>query len=199
MPTDTDEVWGDRRRANEDEYFRKRDRELVEKVRLRAQDEAALQRLAEAAGVTDDDILQGLQRLGYTAETVKLLQVVPLIDVAWADGHVSEPERQAILAVTRALGIEAGSHADHQLARWLLDPPSNVLSDGTLRLLRAIVQRRPPDERAAATRRLLSACSAVAASRGGMFGFRAISDKEQRALDRILSEMERSDASSTDA
>jgi hypothetical protein len=98
MPADVRESWADRHRANEDEYFRKRDQELVEKARLRAEDEAGFQRLAEAAGVSDEDILRGLQRLGYTAETVTLHHVVPLIDVAWAHGNVSEPERDVIIA-----------------------------------------------------------------------------------------------------
>jgi len=97
MPRDVDDGWSDRRRVREDKYFRKRDQELIEQARLQAEDEAAVQRLAEAAGVCEEDILQDLQRLGYTAETVALLHVVPLIEVAWADGTVSEPERDAIV------------------------------------------------------------------------------------------------------
>jgi hypothetical protein len=194
MPANASDSWADRRRANEDEYFRKRDQELVEKARLRSEDEAALQRLAEAAGVRDEDVLRDLQRLGYTEETVTLLHVVPLIDVAWADGRVSEPERNVIIAAARARGVEPGSHADRQVARLLADPPSSLLSDGTLHVLGAMMQRHGPDARAAAIRTLLSSCTAVASASGGIFGFRPISDKEQRALDRILCELERKDA-----
>jgi hypothetical protein len=196
MPTDVSESWSDRRRAHEDEYFRKRDQELVERARLLAEDEAALQRLAEAADVHDEDILRDLQRLGYTAETVTLLHVVPLIEVAFADGVVSEPERAAIIAAVRARGVEPESQADRQLAQWLTDPPSAVLSDGSLHLLGALLQKRPPDERAAAIRALLDSCTAVASASGGVLGFRSISDKEQRAVDRILYELERKDAPS---
>jgi hypothetical protein len=59
MRADVSEGLSDRRRANEDEYFRRRDQELVEQARLRAEDEAVFQRLAEVAGVDDEDILRG--------------------------------------------------------------------------------------------------------------------------------------------
>ena len=196
MPADVDEKWSDRRRAHEDEYFRKRDQELVEKARLRAEDEAAFQRLAEVAGVDDEDILRDLQTLGYTVETVTLLHVLPLIEVAWADGTVSEPERAAIIATVRARGVEPESQADRQVAQWLREPPSAVLCDGTLHVLGALLQRRPPDERAAITRDLLDSCTEVASASGGILGFRSISDKEQRAVDRIRYELERKGAPS---
>ena len=196
MPTNVSDGWADRRRAHEDEYFRKRDQELVERARLRAEDEAAFQRLAEAAGVQDEDILRDLQRLGYTFETVTLLHVVPLIEVAWADDAVSDPEREVIIAAARARRVEPGSQADRQMAQWLADPPSAVLCDRTLHLLRAITQSRPPDERAAATGDLLALCTAVASASAGIFGFRSISDKEQRVVDRIRYELERENAPS---
>jgi hypothetical protein len=197
MPADVGEGWADRRRANEDEYFRKRDQELVEKARLRAEHEAALQRFAEAAGVSDEDILRDLQNLGYTAETVTLIHVMPLIAVARADGHVSEPERDVIIAAARARGIEPASQADRQLAQWLANPPSAVMFDGTRHLFGAVLQKGPPDVRAAVTRDLLASCHAVASASGGILGFRSISDKEQRAVDRIRYELERKDAPSS--
>jgi hypothetical protein len=196
MSADGSEGWADRRRANEDEYFRKRDQELVERARLKAQDETALQRLAEAAGVSDEDILRDLQKLGYTTETVTLLHVVPLIVVAWADSRVSEPERDVVIAAARARGVQPGSPADRQMTQWLTDPPSSVLSDGTLHLLGAMMRRHGPDARAATTRDLLTSCTAVASASSGFFGLRPISDHEQLALDRILYELERKDARS---
>ena len=188
------EGWADRRRAHEEEYFRKRDQELVEKARLRAEDEAAIQRLAERAGVFDEDLLRNLQTLGYTAETVTLLHVVPLLEVAWADGHVSEPERDVIVAAARSRGIEPGSRADLQLAEWLANPPSDVLCHGSLHVLGAMAKRRPPEESVAVERDLLSSCAAVASASGGVFGFRTISDNEQHVLDRIVYELERKGA-----
>jgi hypothetical protein len=146
--------------------------------------------------VSDEDILRDLQNLGYTAETVTLIHVVPLIDVAWADGTVSEPERDAVIAAARARGVEPASQADRQLAQWLANPPSAVMFDGTLHLFGAVLQKGPPDVRAAVTRDLLASCNAVASASGGILGCRSISDKEQRAVGRIRYELERKDAPS---
>jgi hypothetical protein len=186
--------WGNRRRAYEDEYFRKRDQELVEQARLRAEDEVALQRLADAAGVHDTDTLRDLQRLGYMPDTVTLLQVVPLLEVAWADGTVSDPEREIIVAAARARGVEPGSRADRQVAEWLANPPPTELLDGTLHLLGALWHGHQAEERDAAIQDLHASCAAVACASGGVLGFCQISAMEQRVIDGILSEVERKNA-----
>jgi hypothetical protein len=191
MATEGNAPWDDRRRTNEEEYFRQRDRELIAQARARADDEAALQRLTEAAGIADEEILRDLQQLGYTAETVVLLDAVPLVDVAWADGWVSDAERDAVMAAVRARGVEPGSRADRQLAQWLTSPPSSTLSDGTLHALGAMLATRPPEARDAAVRDLLASCTAVAEASGGVLGFGTVSDREQRVLDRIRRAMER--------
>jgi hypothetical protein len=98
MSTDNSTAWSDRGRAHEDEYFRRRDQELVESMFRRAEEEAAIQRLAAAVGVHDETTLRELQRLGYTADTAPLLYLVPPIEVAWADGLVSEAERNVVVA-----------------------------------------------------------------------------------------------------
>jgi peptidoglycan hydrolase-like protein with peptidoglycan-binding domain len=191
MAADMNGRWDERRRANEEDYFRKRDQELVERARLRAEEEAALARLANAADVSDDTILRELQQLGYTPETVTLLPIVPLLEVAWADGDVSERERHVIIAAARARGVTAGSAADRQMTAWLTEPPSRVVSDGTLHVLGAIIQRRPAELAVVEIGTLLRSCTAVAEASGSMLGFRAISSKEEHALDRIGYELER--------
>jgi hypothetical protein len=191
MSADGRDAWSDRRRANEDEYFRKRDQELLDKARVQAEDEAALGRLAEAAAVHDKDILRGLQKLGYDAETVLLIHLMPLIEVAWTDGAVSDRERDAVTGIARARGVVPGSRADRQLATWLMSPPSRMLTDRTLHLLGVIMQRRPPEELAAARRELLASCNTVASASGGMLGFGTISTREQQTVDRIVYELER--------
>ena len=61
-------------------------------------------------------MLRELQVLGFTPETVALLPLVPLVQMAWAEGGVSDAERRLILQFARTRGIEEGSGADRQLA-----------------------------------------------------------------------------------
>jgi hypothetical protein len=188
--TDHD-AFADRGRALEEEYFRKRERELIEKLRSRAVAEAELHRLGEQAGVTDEEILADLRDLGYTPETVMLLHLVPLVQMAWAEGGVSDRERELIVEAARARGVEPGSAADRQLAEWFTSRPSNRLFERTLRAIRALLEARPEEEREASRRELLSYCTAVASASGGLLGFGAVSAEERAVLARVSSELER--------
>lgn len=57
-----------------------------------------------------DDHLQELRRLRMAPETVRALFLLPVVEVAWADGAVQRGERQSILtaAAERGLLDEAG-------------------------------------------------------------------------------------------
>ena len=188
--TDRD-AFAARGRALEEEYFRKREQDLIEKLRRRAAAEAERHRLGEQAGVADEEILQDLQDLGYTPETVMLLHLVPLVQMAWAEGGVSDSERALILEAARARGVEAGSPADRQLADWLTSRPSERLFERTLRAIRAFLQARPADEREATRRELLSDSAAIASASGGVLGFGAVSAEERALLARLTNELER--------
>jgi hypothetical protein len=185
------ELFGDRRRTQEEEYFRKRELELIEKLRQRREEAAARKELGERVGVADDEILQDLQALGYTPATVMLLHLVPLVQMAWAEGDVSARERELIQQAARAHGIPADSEADRQLASWLATRPSDEFFERTLRAIPAILEGRPAGERAAGGRDLLSYCSEIAAASGGILGFGKVSDEERQLLARISQELER--------
>jgi hypothetical protein len=184
------DAFADRARGLEEEYFRKREAELIEKLRKRAAEESELARLGEKAGLADEVILKDLRDLGYTPETVMLLHLVPLIQIAWAEGGVSDRERELIIDAARARGIEAGSPADRQLAEWLTSRPSERLFERTLRAIRAFLEARPVDEREASRRELVSYCTAIASASGGVLGFGAVSAKERALLARLSAELE---------
>jgi hypothetical protein len=186
------EFLGDRRRAQEEEYFQKREQELIAKLHQRGRAEASRQRMGERTGVADDEILRDLEALGYTPETVMLLHLVPLLQTAWADGGMSERERALIVEAARARGIEEGSAADRQMAAWLSTRPSADFFDNTLRVIGAILQARPAEERAASRRDLLSYSTAIASASGGILGFGKVSPEEHSVLARISEEIERS-------
>src|SRR2546422_6799910 len=88
-PVAEKEFLGDRRRIQEEEYFQKQEQELIAKLQQRSREEAARRGMAERTGVVDHEILQELEKLGYTPETVMLFHLVPLLQVAWAEGDVS--------------------------------------------------------------------------------------------------------------
>jgi hypothetical protein len=185
------DAFADRAKGLEEEYFRKREQELIEKLRARAAAESQLQQLGEQAGVADAEILQDLRELGYTPETVMLLHLVPLIEMAWADKGVSERERTLITEAARARGVAAGSPADQQLTEWLTTRPSEQLFEQSLRAIRAFLTARPAAEREASRRELLSYSSAIAAASGGVLGMGSVNAEERALLARLTDELER--------
>jgi hypothetical protein len=187
--TDKD-AFAERGRSLEEDYFRRKEQEVIEKMRRSAAADAQRRQLGEIAGIADDDILRDLHALGYTPETMMLLHLVPLIQIAWAEGSVSDKERDLIVQAARSRGIAAGSTADAQLSRWLSQRPSEELFDKTLRAIRAILESRSPEERAASERDLLSLSTAIAAASGGIFGMGAVSEDERAILARISAQLE---------
>jgi len=142
MPEDN--PLAERGRALEDDYFRKKDRELIDKMRQASAAEVARQELSAKSGVQDPQMLQELQALGFTSETVALLPLVPLVQMAWAEGGVSDGERKLILQLARTRGIEEGSAADRQLAAWLSSRPDPQVFSNAFRLIRATLESAPP-------------------------------------------------------
>lgn len=185
------DAFAGRKKGQEEEYFRKQEQALIGQMRARQQAEAERQQMAEALGLADDEILRELQALGYTRETVSLLHLAPLVQVAWAEGKVTEGERRLIHDLARSRGIEAGSPVDQRLTGWLDERPAEDFFERTLRIIRALLQALPPDERAVGRRDLLSHCAQVAAASGGFLGFGNVSEAEQALLDRIAAELER--------
>ena len=188
--TDRD-AFSDRRRGLEEEYFRNREKALTEKMRQRSAQESRRQQLADRVGVADQEILKDLEALGYGPDTVTLLHLVPLVQMAWVEGGVSTRERELVTQAARARGVVEGSSADGELAKWLADRPSDEFFDRTLRIIGAILEGRPADERASGRQDLVAHTAAIASASGGLMGFGKVSDEERELLAKINQELER--------
>ncbi len=186
------DIWEDRRRSYEAEYFQRRERELIQKMRERAAREAQRKELAEQTGVADEDILRRLEELGYTRDTVTLLHLVPLLHVAWIDGSVSPAERERILEVARLRGVEPGSPAYQQLQGWLDQRPAEGFFEDALRLIGDLLQALPDEERERSRTDLVEYSAAIARASGGILGLGSkVSSAEREVLNRIAREIER--------
>ena len=132
-------------RRLEDEYFRKREQELMEKLKRKAGEQAARKHLAEQAGVFDEEVLKAMEDLGYKPETLMLIHLIPLVQVAWAEGGVSDRERALIVEAARSRGIQPGSAADRHLATLLTERPSDAFFDKTLQAITAMLDGAAPE------------------------------------------------------
>ena len=180
-----DDALADRRRATEDDYFRKRDNELIDRMRRQAEPTDTRQRLSQRVGVADDDVLQRLEAIGFSEDTAVLLHVVPLVHIAWTEGAISPRAVNRIFEAARDHGIEESSKAERQLWEWLKTRPSDTLFDEALLALWSVLQQRAHLERERYANSLLERCTAIASASGGVLGFGKISRREREVLERI--------------
>jgi hypothetical protein len=183
----------DPRRQREDQYFLGKDRDLLDKLREDARKQAQREQLAQAAGVdAGHAVLEDLEKLGFTAPTMRVLHLAPLVAIAWADGVIQPSERELIWEAARAHGVQPDTEASQKLEKWLAARPSEEALAKAATIIRALIDARPENEREQSRTSLLGLCSEVAAVAGGVLGIGKVSPAEQRTLARIVGELEKS-------
>ncbi len=169
-----------------EEYFLKKEQELIEKLRQRDAKQAEREELSEHIGIVDDDIMQTLYELGYNRNTIALLYLLPLIHVGWASGSVTARERKLILEAAHGRGISEGSTAYQQLQEWFEKRPDPDFFEKTLRIIGHLILHEPEPEQAQSRHALFTQCIRVAAASGTILGRGSnISDDELRLLEHI--------------
>jgi hypothetical protein len=170
----------ERGRALEEEYFRKKDRELLGKMLAVAEAQKARADIGARTGL-DEASAKELQDLGFTLETLSLLPLVPLVQVAWADRGVTVEERAAVVKLARARGITEGSAADRQLASWLTTRPADTVFTKATRLIGAMLDSSP-DVLGMSADDLVKYCESIAHASGGVLGFGTVASDEKDIL-----------------
>lgn len=181
----------DRKRGLEEEYFRKQEKALIEKLKQQVAQERERKQLVEATGVSDQKLLDMLQELGFTPDTVRLLHLVPLVQLAWVDGDIAKSERDMILEAAGLYGVEPGSQAHQQLTTWLDHCPTGQFFKSALLIARAMLQALSAEEQVGSGQNLVTLCTRLAKVSGGVFGIGSISSKEQALLEHITTELTR--------
>lgn len=183
------DAFAERGRSLEDDYFRKRDRELVDKMREAAVAGQARADMGAKTGITDPELLEQLQALGFTPETVTLLPLMPVLQVAWADRDISAAERTLIVKLARTRGVAEGSAADRQLADWIDRRPADHVFMHATRLIRAMLETAPGKADLTADD-LVKQAEAIAAASGGIFGvLNRISLEERQLLNDLTQQL----------
>jgi hypothetical protein len=177
----------ERGRALEDDYFRQRDLELIERMRRAAAAEQGRTEMGQRVGITDPELLRQLEALGFTPDTVVLLPLVPAVQMAWAGGGVSAAQRELLVQLARRRGIAAGSAADRTLAQWLAARPGEDVFAPATRLIRAMLAAPGAPDLTAAE--LVAYSEAIARASGGLLGRNRISAEERRLLTALADEL----------
>ena len=176
----------DREHALEEEYFWKKERDLVARLQANSRLENERRALRNALGNVDEVSLARLQATGVTPDCLGLLFVVPLIEVAWADGDVSMRERQLILQMATRRGIVPNTPSYLVLTGWLDQCPNSQFFDTASEAVHLMLDREDPATRVDDERDLIESCRRVAEATGEFLGLVRVSQSERECLRRRI-------------
>ena len=171
-------------RTDEEElYFAQQDQEARRRLREKLAGNAVgleeQHRIAQSMGTSDVSLAEKVKALGFSGDSARVFDLVPLIHVAWADGSVQRGERAAIFKVLQKRGIEDHSEAWRTIGSLLEERPSDAWMRQSLAVLREVtggISNRSEE--------IVDLCIEVATASGGLLGLgigKKI-DADERAL-----------------
>jgi len=179
-------VLGDRSKALEDEFFRKQNQRLAAELRLKRLTENAKAEMGRVSGIRDEAVLDKLVELGIGGDTLAAMTLVPLVEVAWADGEMDPKERAAIVKGAEEQGIEVGTPSHAMLEDWLDHRPPPRLLAAWREYVGALCDEMLPAQRKALKRDVLSRARAVAEAAGGFLGLGSKVSLEEEQVYQVL-------------
>jgi hypothetical protein len=162
------DIFKERERSLEEEYFRTHDAKLIEKLRERGKVEEIAEALAVKLQIDDPALLSRIMALGVTLDTGPAFLLAPLVQVAWAEGDVTDREREKVLRIATERGIDPSSPAHAQLQVWLRKRPADAIFATAVEAIKTGLSVLTPAERADRIKRIVDACREVASASGGL-------------------------------
>jgi len=173
----------ERRKGLEDEFFRRQEAALLQRLRDEEARRRAREALAAASHITNEVLLDQLAAFGIEPETLTVVSLVPLVEIAWADGTVERAERQAVLAAAKQMGVGEAGTGHRLLASCLSKPPPAHLRGLWTHYIQNLCATLSAAEREALKVELLERLRSVAEAAGGFIGLGSrISASEERLI-----------------
>ncbi|HVN85539.1 MAG TPA: hypothetical protein VMW17_11905 [Candidatus Binatia bacterium] len=182
----TKNVFEARRKQLEEEYFRKKDAQLVDKLKSVFHRKIDREAIQEATGITNEGLLDNLVALNLSGESMAAFQLYPLVEIAWADGEVDEREIHAVLSAAERHGVGRGSAAFALLENALKNRPRDDSRKAWYLYAEELRKVLSAQELESFRNDLLDDARHVAEASGGILNLMfTVSGNEQKVLDAI--------------
>jgi hypothetical protein len=165
-----------------EKFFFKENKKMEEKYRAMQQLKKTKAELAAASGITDDLVLEKFIALDLRPETIASISLVPLIEIAWADGTIDQKEKEAILNAIGKFGWTPDSVNYALLDQWLKKKPSASLLTAWKHYVEALCQKMTDEEVHNFKKEIMEHVLVVAEAAGGFLGFGKISAEERSMI-----------------
>jgi hypothetical protein len=130
----------------------------------------------------DEAIIEALHSLGIDRASYKVIALLPLIEIAWADGRVQDEERALILRIAKDHG-RLGGEGLRVLENWLAFEPSPETKRRGSVIVAALLQRREGFGHTLMGGHdtdVLAMCEDVAKAAGKLFGVVGLMTAEEK-------------------
>lgn len=167
----------------EDRFFLAESHVLIDELaRLKLENESA-QALSKVSGITNNAVLKELVALDIRPEMLAALCLVPIIEVAWADGIMEKNEIKAVLDGAQKHGFGE----DHDiLQEWLRRKPEPPLLNAWRAYMQGLCEILSKETLAALKDDILEHTTKVAEASGSFLGLtNPVSASEKAILDSV--------------
>ena len=180
----TDKVKGlkAKARALEDSFFAKENEKILQELRKAVALEEKRREFRETLNIENDELLDALIELEVEPETLVAFTLVPLVEVAWADGEIQEKERNAIVEAAVENGVTADSPTVALLENWLHTKPGPELFDAWRTYMSDLLGSLGDRSQDHVKTALLGRAKAIAEAAGGFLGLASISAAEKAKI-----------------
>lgn len=163
-----DDALAKRERSMEEVFFRERDAKLIEQYKKLEELKKNINELSAVSGIKNIQVLEKLIAIGISPASLSLLSILPLVEVAWADGQLSDQEKLEVLTEASKQGISKGSVNYGLLEAWLKKRPEASLLEAWIFYIKELKKSLNHQELEELKSDLLSKAKKVAQATGGL-------------------------------
>ncbi len=173
----------------EDAFFSSSDQKLIEELRAMRKMKESKETLSRVSGIKNEAVLDKLVSLNVRPETLASLCVVPLVEVAWADGVIDPKEQQAILSTAEKTGFKQGDIDYDLIKQWMSHKPDAELLTAWVHYIQGLCEQLSPKEKEGLRSEIMSHAKTIAEASGGILGT-GIGSKISKAEKEMLAKLD---------
>ncbi len=172
-------------RALEDSFFAKENDRILKELRAASVREGKKKEFREYLNIENEELLDALVNLAVEPETLVAFTLVPLVEVAWADGEIQPKERDAIIKAAVDRGVGEDSPTAHLLRNWLETRPDPQLLETWRDYIEELKGSLSGETWAEMKKTIMGRARAIAEAAGGFLGIASISAAEKKMLQEL--------------
>ena len=172
-------------RALEDSFFAKENDRILKELRAASVREEKKKEFREHLNIKNEELLDALVALAVEPETLVAFTLVPLVEVAWADGEIQPKEREAIIKAAVESGVTEDSPTAHLLKNWLQTRPDPQLLETWMSYIEELKTSLKGETWGEMKKTVMGRARTIAEAAGGFLGVASISAAEKKMLQEL--------------